>query len=538
MFFFDNFHKNLKRGVSMKIKFLVLSIFLGSVFCYNRIVPDVPKGAKIDKEVLTVIWKKAMEAKAFYNQTKTREELIENLASSAPREEFVVNVDLSEELNPTVKSYLSTNEQDSWLSADAEPLNTEGYENTWQSIIENDGSESVAWYISSEVDSDSLGFDYGRIIVSQTPFNDSDSFPPPSSRYALLANDETGDAPSDQDIVDLRGTYNDDKAFVSMGISGGCCDEGSFFGPWYFYGVAIVNPEAEDAVAYAIGYGNGGFGQLLPGLYKITGDIGSGEISGFDLLTENINYSTAGNYMQAATNLEIIVNDSDWGEWPNSFEGFIMLGVTAEATLDGLDIAIELKDQTSPGLMLLSTQFQDGNTDCALSEPSYDGETNTWVVDYIDGEGNLPWFKQIQICLDNGPCYYFSDMIASEHTYLEGTSFSHTLPEIITDLEGEVLPDGDYVVKMWFADGEVGDYQISEHVLIVNGQIVGDEEPCPLQGDVNGDQNLNVLDVVLTVNNVLCLDGGDCYDVCADMNQDGVLNVLDVVLLVNAVLNS
>ena len=58
-----------------------------------------------------------------------------------------------------------------------------------------------------------------------------------------------------------------------------------------------------------------------------------------------------------------------------------------------------------------------------------------------------------------------------------------------------------------------------------------------MQGDINGDQTLNVLDVVLTVNNVLCLDGGDCYDACADMNEDGVLNVLDVVILVNIVLN-
>ena len=75
-------------------------------------------------------------------------------------------------------------------------------------------------------------------------------------------------------------------------------------------------------------------------------------------------------------------------------------------------------------------------------------------------------------------------------------------------------------------------------MLIVNGQIVDGEELCAIQGDINGDQNLNVLDVVLTVNNVLCLDGGDCYDFCADMNQDSILNVLDVVLLVNAVLNN
>jgi len=326
---------------------------------------------------------------------------------------------------------------------------------------------------------------------------------------------------------------------MSMGINGGCCDEGGFFGPWYLYGVAIVNPESESAVAYAIGYGDGGFGQLVPGLYKITGDIESGEVSGFDLITEDISISTAGNDMQAAIDMNYIFNDADWGEWPNSFEGLISLGVTVEAALDGLDIAIELKDQTSPGLMLLSTQFQNGNTDCVLSNPIYYPDAQTWTVDYIDEEGNLPWFRQFQICEPNdGPCYYFGDMTANEHTYLEGTVFKHNLPNPILDQGGEALADGAYVAKMWFADGAVGEHQISEDIVILNGQISDGDETCALQGDVNDDGNLNVLDVVLTVNYVLCLDGGDCYNACADMNGDELLNVLDVVLLVNAVLNN
>jgi len=521
---------------------MIIMCLIGGLFAKN-IIPDVPKGAKIDKEILTIIWQEAMAAKTMYKQMdlNTRDEIIDNLASSAPREEFKVNVDISEELadgDPTAKVFLSTTNQLYWEDASANPINMPGYENTWEAIIPNNGGENVAWYIAGEVDSEPLGFDYGRIIVSQTPYNENNTFPPLSSRYALLATDETGDAPSNQDIVDLKGTYSDSQIFMSMGINGGCCDEGSFFGPWYLYGVAIVNPEAENAVAYAIGYGDGGFGQLVPGLYKIVGDIESGEVSSFDLITENINVSTAGNNMQAGIDMETIFNDSDWGTWPNSFQGFISLGVTVEASLDGLDIAIELKDQSSPGLMLLSTQFQEGNTDCDLSNLAYDFDNNAWSVDYIDAEGNLPWFKQFQICVDNGPCYYFADMGATEHNYLEGTTFTHTLPDIITDQSGEVIEDGQYVAKVWFADGEVGDYQFGENILIINGQIVGDEEPCPFQGDVNGDGNLNVLDVVLTVNNVLCLDGGDCYDFCADMNQDGILNVLDIVLLVNAVLNN
>ena len=54
-----------------------------------------------------------------------------------------------------------------------------------------------------------------------------------------------------------------------------------------------------------------------------------------------------------------------------------------------------------------------------------------------------------------------------------------------------------------------------------------------LQGDLNNDGILNVLDVVLMVNMVL--DGG--YDEIADMNGDGIINVLDIVTLLNAILS-
>ena len=85
------------------------------------------------------------------------------------------------------------------------------------------------------------------------------------------------------------------------------------FSPWYLYGVAIVNPEAEEDVAYAIGYGDGGFGQLSPGLYKITGDLATGDVSGFEKIGDLTNVSTAGNYMQAAIDLIQITGDSSWG---------------------------------------------------------------------------------------------------------------------------------------------------------------------------------------------------------------------------------
>ena len=54
-------------------------------------------------------------------------------------------------------------------------------------------------------------------------------------------------------------------------------------------------------------------------------------------------------------------------------------------------------------------------------------------------------------------------------------------------------------------------------------------------GDVNDDDNIDILDVVLTVNIVL---GNSPFNVAADMNDDGIINVLDVIQLINVILGA
>ena len=54
-------------------------------------------------------------------------------------------------------------------------------------------------------------------------------------------------------------------------------------------------------------------------------------------------------------------------------------------------------------------------------------------------------------------------------------------------------------------------------------------------GDVNGDQIINILDIILTVNIVL---GINTTTSAADVNNDGVVNILDIVSLVNLILGT
>jgi len=519
-------------------------LFCTSIIVAEEYSPEQKQdlGNKAIREMMQKIFSEAMAAKRAFLESNQREIPLSNFATTAPRSEFIVNADISDDLAAGTLSstvYVSTDGQLTWQSAPASPLETAGYETTWGGIINtNDGSSAYS-YLSGLVDSEVLGEGFGTIIVSGTPHNDLGNWPPGNNLYAHLVDEPSGDASSNYDITAARGTYKGSDAvdsegnsytdverfYLSLTLNGGCCDEGGLFGPWYLYGVGIVNPEAEEAVAYAIGYGDGGFGQLSPGLLKITGDLATGEIDGFDYLTTNISYSTSGNDMQATALMSYITNDSQWGIWPNSYNGFIVLGVTVEASLDGLDVAAEVLDQTNPGLMICTTTSQEGNIALSLSNPEFDSETNTLSVTYSDGDGNLPWFKSAQIC-DSGTdnCFFAMDMIPDSHTYENGVQFSASFAS------GDVA-DGDYDAHFWFADDDIEHYPSAQINLPIT--VGSSSSGCALEGDLNSDGIPNVLDIVLLVNLVL---GGNEPGECSDVNGDGILNVLDIVLLVNIVL--
>jgi len=499
-------------------------------------------GNKAVHEMMQKIFSESMKAKRAFLEDNNREIPLYNFATTAPRSEFVVNADISEELAAGIESstvYVSTDGQSTWQSAPASPVGTIGYETTWGGTINTNDGNSAHSYLSGLVNSAVLGEDFGTIIVSGTPHNENGNWPPGSNLYAHMVNEPSGDASSSYDITAVRGTYKGvvaedgegnsytdvDRFYLSLTLSGECCDEGSgLFGPWYLYGVGIVNPESEEEVAYAIGYGNGGFGELTPGVLKLTGDLTTGELDGFEYLTTNISYITSGNNLQATALMSYITNDSQWGTWPNSYNGFIVLGVTVEAALSGFDVDATLLDQTDPGLMICTTTSQYGNIALSISDPEFDSETNTLSVNYSDGDGNLPWFKSAQIC-DSGTdnCFFQMEMIPDDHTYAEGVRFSASFSD------GDVA-GGNYDAHFWFADDDIDNYPTAQINLPIT---IGGEGGCVLEGDLNSDGDSNVLDVVLLVNLVL---GAGAADGCADVNSDGILNVLDIVLLVNIVL--
>ena len=59
-----------------------------------------------------------------------------------------------------------------------------------------------------------------------------------------------------------------------------------------------------------------------------------------------------------------------------------------------------------------------------------------------------------------------------------------------------------------------------------------------MQGDINGDESVNIQDIILLINFILDVDEPDTGQFsAADMNDDGVLNIQDIILIINVILN-
>jgi hypothetical protein len=477
-------------------------VLLGS-FAFSTVYTEAQKveiGNKALEAIAKEIFVEAMKAKKLYKE-KAREELLYNYATTAPMQDFQANMDVDPSLNESISGafvFASSDNQQTWSQGSGSLIGTEGFENTWGASISLGSGTSSYSYLRGIVASEALGYNYGDLFVTGSPINTSGAWPPSSNLYADLADVIAGDVSSSQDIYNLKGSYkldasgNTERIYMSMGISGGCCEEGGLFGPWYLYGVGIVNPESVEDIAYAIGYGNGGFGQLYPGVLKISGDLATGNVENFEYISTSLT-------------------------WPNSYNGFIALGVTVEAGLNGLDVAANVLDQTNPGLFIQATTVQEGNVLPVLSDASYNEAENTLSVFYSDSDGNLPWERQVSVCYDD-VCELLS-MIPDGHDYLNGVTYT-------VSLDG--FGAQSYEAFFDFKDSSSGGSYLTFNFDIGGGSSCGDP------GDINGDSTLNVLDVVLLTNLVL---GGAGGDPCADVNGDGVLNVLDIVLTVNLILN-
>tara|TARA_Y100000590_G_scaffold107030_1_gene121766 strand:- start:2758 stop:4380 length:1623 start_codon:yes stop_codon:yes gene_type:complete len=75
----------------------------------------------------------------------------------------------------------------------------------------------------------------------------------------------------------------------------------------------------------------------------------------------------------------------------------------------------------------------------------------------------------------------------------------------------------------------------SDHFPVVVDFNLSSNQDCNLNGDINNDQIINIVDIIAMVDYIL-IPNNDSLD-CLDINNDGYINVVDIVALVDIILN-
>ena len=108
---------------------------------------------------------------------------------------------------------------------------------------------------------------------------------------------------------------------------------------------------------------------------------------------------------------------------------------------------------------------------------------------------------------------------------LNGELFGGESTEITIHADATNVTEGMYFADLIISSNIEDSVEIPITLLVADSGIIG---------DLNGDQDINVSDIVMLVSLILYSDD---YFYNADINQDGTINVSDVVLLVNFILN-
>jgi hypothetical protein len=346
---------------------------------------------------------------------------IYDICNSAPPPNSTVwfNVDILDTLNgqpveSNVILWYSFDNQTSWNSNSMMPIDTIGFKITYETDIVSPSSGTVYYFIRTQNDSGYYG--------TQSPINIDNIFPTPSNLLISTCDEEVGDTTGGAagpwlDLTGCWAGYSQDSLYIMITNNGGGWPwyESYLFGPWFIYGGGVYNPEApSDSFAYTLGRIDSPImTSCLLKINQYTGDFWT---------IGDIDETTNGDTLWIRCALADLVNDPDFGPWPNS-SGIYLSGGTMTLYVSG---SLELNDFTDTGRFYLETPtfIIGSNSSPLLTNPQVQPDsgtpdtTFTFTVTYTDTDNNLPTLKNVVI---DGMDYQMS---SDDHSYSDGAEFS------------------------------------------------------------------------------------------------------------------
>ena len=176
--------------------------------------------------------------------------------------------------------------------------------------------------------------------------------------------------------------------------------------------------------------------------------------------------------------------------------------------------------------------------DIFLNYRSMQGLTNSGTIGIQDASGTNGLLVNYNT---NFVEDQFSILINKMPTWLEASPLSgmvapQEVSEIYLNFETVGLVAGQYSYDLKI---ETNDYENSNINIPINLNVLEDSCAGLSPGDINQDNQLNILDVTGLVNLALGLvNPQDCQNEVADINLDSAINILDILALVNLILTS
>ena len=164
----------------------------------------------------------------------------------------------------------------------------------------------------------------------------------------------------------------------------------------------------------------------------------------------------------------------------------------------------------------------------SLDELSFNNEINVQISDAMQNypqsilHNNFIHSSWVDFSNGSADIYYGLSEIGSGE--IQNVQRVHQFEEDngISQLDQKILWDNEFLYCLW-SDQRDGHFQI---------YISKTSADAFVQGDVNQDGEIDVLDIIVTVNLIHQSD----YNAIADLNGDGLLNVLDIIQLINLIL--
>ncbi len=234
-------------------------------------------------------------------------------------------------------------------------------------------------------------------------------------------------------------------------------------------------------------------------------------------------------------------NTSSWSTWPYNYDFFIILNIAIGGTWGGQQ---GIDDGIFPVQMeveYVRVYQGDGGTGPESSDVTFLVDMQNEQIDesgvYVSG-GDAQLAGPAGILMSDSD----NDNIWSVTIPLESGTYTYKFRNGYYNFwDGPGWEDATSLDDCGVGEWNDREITVSDEDFIVGPYCFSSCEPCENEnscdalGDVNNDNELNILDIVTIVNIIL---SDEMSDPCSDFNQDGTTNILDLVSLVSAILEN